>query len=188
MNVSISIMAHPARRAWVTELRDQLGPVPVAWDQRNNEWDTGARAWRLHDPDADWHLVLQDDAILCPNFADRLHTTLEQAPTGPVSLYIGTGRPRQTQVQRALRDADGSITLPWLLWGVAIALPVAHIPAMLHACRTGHHEYDRRISRWYEQQRTPTWYPCPSLVDHRDEGSLLGHDHGTPRRAHALAQ
>src|SRR5690606_31733722 len=101
-------MAHPARRAWVTELHDQLGPVPAAWDQRNNEWDTGARAWRLHDPDADWHLVLQDDAILCPNFADRLHATLAQAPTGPVSLYIGTGRPRQTQVQRALRDADGS--------------------------------------------------------------------------------
>lgn len=189
MNVSVSVMAHPSRKAWVDDLLADLGDVPVAWDTDGVEWHTGDAAWRLYDPDADWHVVIQDDAVLCSRFTERLADTLGQAPKTPVSLYLGTGRP--VSWQRRLRGyvsrcTDGWIRLPAILWGVAVALPTEHVEPMLRvAAKLPIRQYDARISQVYEMYRpgTRVWYPMPSLVDHRDGDSLLGHG-GVPRRAY----
>ena len=186
MTLSASLMAHERRAPWVDELLDSLDrPAPVAWDRHNSVWDTGSRAWELYDPAADWHLVLQDDVLVVPDLLARTEALLDGLEhDGPVSLYIGRGRPRQPAVRRAVAQAqDGWVTMPWLLWGPAIILPTKHIDYMLEACRRGHHEYDRRISHYYERQSIPTLYTLPCLVDHRDDGSLLGHDRGVARHA-----
>src|SRR5690606_42141265 len=144
-----------------------------------------SRAWALFDPRADWHLVIQDDVRVVPDLLARTAALLDGLEhCGPVSLYIGRGRPRQAAVGRAVAAAVGGwVTMPWLLWGPAFALPTAQIPRMLAACRVGSREYDRRISNYFERQHIPTLYTLPCLVDHRDEGSLLGHDRGVERRA-----
>jgi hypothetical protein len=190
MKISISIMAHPSRAEWVAGLTDRLGDVPVSWDQNGVEWDTGAAAWRLYDPSAEWHVVLQDDALVCDQFMSRLKDVLAEAPQeGPVSLYLGQGRPKSHQPMirsRTRRADDGWVRLPWLLWGVAVALPVAHIEHMLRvAAKLPIAEYDTRISRVYEICRPgiKVLHSWPSLVDHRDDGSLLGHD-DVPRKAY----
>src|SRR5690606_20533277 len=61
VTLSVSIMAHPARAGFVSELAARLDDAPVAWDTDGVRWHTGRRAWELHDPTADWHLVVQDD-------------------------------------------------------------------------------------------------------------------------------
>jgi len=183
--VSISIMAHPARKEWALELSRKLD-APISWDQDGVEWDTGARAWEMFDPSASWHLVVQDDALICRDLRSRLSALTGLDHQGPVSLYLGTGKPtsRQPYVRRAITQASGNwIELPWLLWGVAFALPTRHIPRLLAATKHHRSPYDQRISRWYERRGVSTLYTWPSWVDHRDEESLLGHG-GIPRKAY----
>ena len=187
MRVSIAIMAHPKRRGWAEELSRELS-APIAWDTDNTEWHTGAEAWSLRDPRADWHLVVQDDAVLTPGAVGRMAAELSTRDhAGPVSLYVGTGRPRSEKVRAYVAQATGWFEMPWLNWGVAVALPVRDIDHMLSDVADHRSAYDVRISRWYESRSLSTLYAWPCLADHRDDGSLLGHDVGPyPRRARSL--
>ena len=70
-------------------------------------------------------------------------------------------------------------------WGVAAVFPTDDIPELLHFAdrmRTPHD--DQRIWHFY-MNRLPCWYTAPSLVDHRDEGSLVGKPK-SPRKAAAF--
>src|SRR5690606_3543140 len=109
MILSASVMARERRSLWVSELRGSLDrPVPVAWDRESDVWETGARAWALSDPRADWHLVIQDDVRVVPDLLARMAALLDGLEhRGPVSLYIGRGRPRQAAVRRAVAAAVG---------------------------------------------------------------------------------
>jgi len=202
MRLSAAIMAHPTREPEVTELQAALDrPVPVAWDPNPTpspdparRWVTGRQAWELHDPEADWHLVLQDDAVVCPDLLAGLeHALTELGPEGLVSAYSGAGRPDQKSVHRALGQAERrgySWLSTWSLnWGVAIIAPVATIPDMLDWCSQparSKRNYDLRIGQYYRDiQGWRTWYTHPSLVDHRDDiASLIGH--GAGRIAHTM--
>ena len=77
----------------------------------------------------------------------------------------------------------------WSLnWGVAIAAPVSTIRGMLDWCddpKRAHLNYDMRIGMYYRDVLGwRTWYTHPSLVDHRDSASLIGHGAGGERVAH----
>lgn len=163
----------------------------IVWARGDSPIGTGRRAWAAHDSLADWHVVLQDDAIACGDFHERLHDVLRAASgAGPVSLYLGTGRPRQSATRDAIRAAqpgDAFIEMPWLCWGVGIALPVAHIAAMLIESEHSSMPYDFRISQVYEARRVPTQYAWPSLVDHRDDDSLVHRAVDASRRAYWFA-
>ena len=202
--ISVSIMAHPSRRDNVELLRYRLGgEVPVAWASNAKpsahppqRWATGKRAWQLHDKDADWHVVIQDDAIVCEDFREAMSRALaHRGNAGVVSAYTGTGRPRQMRVRYKLAraEADGSSwwsTTEPLYWGVAVALPVSVIPKMVHWCSNSArrmYNYDTRIGEYARLRDWRTWYTVPSLVDHLDEGSLVGHGpdrNDKSRRAH----
>lgn len=188
MKVSVAIMAHPRRREWAESLAAETG-ARIAWDTNNDEWTTGARAWSLRDPSADWHLVVQDDAVLARDALTQMASELSTRDhCGPVSLYVGTARPRAEKVRRYVAQASGWFTMPWLNWGVAVALPTTDVDRMLSDVDDQKWAYDVRISKWYEAQGIPTLYAWPCLADHRDAGSLLGHDVGRlPRRARSFA-
>lgn len=203
MRLSASIMAHPARTEHVQELQAALDrDVPVAWDPNPDpspdparRWATGKAAWELHDPTADWHMVIQDDAIVCRDLLAGLETALaEIGPDGLASAYTGTGRPNQAAVKRALADAaktGHTWMYTWSLnWGVAIIAPTRTIPAMIEWCDApdrAHLNYDMRVGQYYRDVLGwRTWYTVPSLVDHRDTASLIGHGQGGNRRAHTL--
>lgn len=201
MRLSAAIMAHPVRRRYAERLQTKLGrDVPIVYDTNpvpsadpEQRWQTGRRAWLAHDPDADWHLVIQDDALVCRDLIDGLEKALEQlGTTGLVSAYTGTGRPDQHNVTRALARAQAG-GYAWtstrsLNWGPAIIAPTHTIAAMLAWCdhpRRRTRNFDHRVGMYYRDVlRWRTWYTVPSLVDHAGIPSLVGHDLGPKRVAH----
>lgn len=185
-------MAHPDRAARVDELRAALGTlVPVAWDAEgppkrdpDRIWRTARRAWEMHHPDADWHLLLQDDAIVAPDLLEATSAALTCVPPRAiVSLYIGTGRPLPWMWKQLGERADQGgaswIVGPRVMWGVALAVRTESIPDMLAYADQQHGiPDDMRVGRWARRQRWQAWFPWPSLVNHPDDESLLGHGSG----------
>jgi hypothetical protein len=173
-SLSVAIMAHRKREAWVPELAAQLPGVRIVWDQKNNRWDTGSRALSAYDPKAEWHMVVQDDALLPEDFFEGVKRMLGHVPVGhPVGLYYGRVRPREhdtrTLTARAQREKAPFIVHngPW--WGVGIVVPTNHIRDIVAwgAENPQIANYDRRIARYYAEIDVPCYYPQPSLIEHR---------------------
>lgn len=200
MKLSVSVMAHPAREEWVGELLEALGrevPVPVSWDTAGppssnleKQWANASRAWGMHDPDADWHMMVQDDAIVVPDLLAGLEKALDHVPPNVVvQPYIGTKQPYAGLVSRKVAAADEMdaswISMPSLMWGVAVIVPVSEISGMLAWC--SHPERrtwadDKRVGRYFRDVLGWGCYcPWPSLVDHRQGPSISGHDNGGRR-------
>lgn len=184
MKVSAAVRAHPDRKHLVDELLEALDrPAEVAWDRRNDDWDTGVRAWQAHDPGADWHLVIEDDAIVCRDLLAGLERVADLVPAESVlSLYLGNNPAWEKRMRIEAGRTDAALVpMRTLVWGVAIALPVATIDDMLAWCehnRTSSN-YDHRIAQYYEKRlKWRAYYTWPSLVDHRQVSSLLGHPDG----------
>ena len=199
--LSVTIMAHPVRKESAEELQAALGgDVTIVYDANpvpskdpKQRWATGKAAWEAHDPDADWHMVIQDDAIPSKDMIAGLEYALGQFDgEGLVSAYTGTGRPDQKNVKMAIETAEKhkySWISTWSLnWGVAIIAPTSTIPAMLKWCSRparSERNYDMRIGQYYRDiLGWRTWHTFPSLADHRDEASLVGHGQGGDRVAH----
>lgn len=183
--ISVAIMAHPARAEYVEELQGRLDrPAKVVWDERQDRWDTGRRSMLAYDPSASHHLVVQDDAVIPRDFVAGVEAALAHAPQDvPLCLYVGRVRPYRALVNKYVALAEGKaswLVMDQLVWGVAIVMPTKFIEPMVAWC-DGQHipNYDTRMSRWLEYQQIRTWYPWPSLVDHRESPSLV------PGRGHA---
>src|SRR5690606_31396008 len=119
---------------------------------------------------ADWHLVLQDDAVVCRDLIPALEKALDQVPgAATMSPYMGKQQKGATAALAAKGRRDVSwVRLPRIVWGVAMAAPVYTIRDMLKWCR-GHSipNDDTRISVYYRDAVAfPAWYTWPSLVDH----------------------
>lgn len=189
MRLSASIMAHPARSGEVSELLASLDrPVPVFWDQEgppsgnaDRVWRTARGAWMLADPEADWHVLIQDDALVCRDFLAGLAKALDHVPPDcVVSAYLGSGRTvpvRWTNLARAAQAAQASwVRSQKLTWGVCIALPVRSIPEMIdRSDRRAGIPDDMRVAGWAERTGREVWYTWPSLVNHSSVQSLTKH-------------
>lgn len=198
MRISLSIMAHPKRKAAAEALYAELkqykfSDVHIIWDELNDEWHTGKRALSGGMLLAsDWHVVIQDDAILSPNFYDNIKNAITAlGQKSLISLYTGTSRPLGQRVKAAVEKASDGEWLQHhqLFWGVGIAIPSDHIEPMLEFVEDIELQYDNKIGEFYCQNGLPVFYCIPSLVDHDDAvGSLLGHGQSPePRVAHKLA-
>jgi hypothetical protein len=204
MRISVAIMAHPSRADSANWLFAKLygmhvfSSVDVIWDELNSEWDTGSRAIRYGAGRGDWHIVIQDDAVLSDyySFYDNLVNMITAVPTKTViSLYTGKVRPLADRVKEAVDKApDGSFLNHYMLmWGVGILLPSDHIEPLLDFVADPKYDdtaYDIRVGMFYHRNRLPIYYAIPSLVDHNDDlGSLIGNGYDKERRvAHRLAK
>lgn len=190
MKLSISIMAHPVRESFVHELQKSLGrTVPVAWDDegppsadKQRRWRTARRAWELHAPSADWHITLQDDAIVCRDFLSAVKEALAHVPgDGIVNTYWGepwlAHRGMRALFQKAKMRRASWIGLDVVGSGVSIAAPVDTIPDMLKTCdQDTMCNYDARLGHYYHGTLGwMIWNTMPSLTDHRETESLVGH-------------
>ena len=190
--ISCAVMAHPKRREQANALYSKLSKCPfidcqIVWDTKNDRWHTGERCLSAGvKAGSDWHLVIQDDAIIPDEFYKHVSNAVRYVPTTSlISLYTGKVRP----FPRRVSDAVGKATYcSWLksdllYWGVAIVVPTKHIEAMLEYAKTREEAYDTRIGIFYLQNMLPVFYTMPSLVDHNEDlGSLLSHGHGPGKR------
>lgn len=202
MNITAAVMAHPKRRQRASLLAGQLKRYPfvdvvISFDgvdahTHQDEWNNGKRAMLAGVNRGEWHVVIQDDAILSPNFYENIVGAIENVPTKSlISLYTGTARPLGHRVQTAVNKVNDETWLTyWLLmWGVGLLIPSDHIEPMLDFVSDRTEPYDTRIGIFYQRNRLPVYYTMPSLVDHDDDlDSLLEHGQAPGARvAHRLA-
>lgn len=188
MRVSFAVMGHESRRTAAEALATTTEATLHMDDGHLGENANGDRAWAAHDPAADWHVVLQDDALPVPGFVDQVHAALTVAPATAVSFYVGTSMPFQTvgPVRYAidLADRTGAAWLEScsLHWGVGVAMPTQSVTDFLAWAQGCDLPYDERIGAyWRRVQHAPVRYTWPSLVDHADGPTTLEHPDGRPR-------
>src|SRR3989344_1340879 len=192
--LSISIMAHPSREKYFPYLKERLGDVPFSVDrERIGAWPNCRRAWLLYDPEALFHVVIQDDAIVCDNFQARAEKVINEASRVmgsnhfAISFYHGNKKAFADEARAALKRGYRIHSRPG--WGVAICLPTKVIQDLVRECDTFDElQDDERISRFLLNHKMGVYFPMPSLIDHRanDETPSLVGDPGENRCAFAF--
>jgi len=186
IKLSISVMAHPSREKHFAYLSESLG-IPISEfciDQQNNLLENSKRSWLKHDPNADFHAVIQDDAVLCHNFRERATAFI----TDQEERRIAAGRSaqgynfflKQDDRRTPLWPKDGAYHDNVTRAGIAICLPVAHIaPMLVEFDRQKSRHDDDRISEYCKRNGIKILFPVPSLVNHRiDQPSLANNPIG----------
>lgn len=170
------IVAHPDRHNWAGELAARL----EAWISLDSErLGAGANHRRAlqHGLGYGWDhiVVLEDDAVLTDDYEDSLGRAIEQRPDQIIGLYVGRQRPHAKAVANAVMQADMQgaswLTHHGLLWGVATVWPRALAEAWLIEPESG--VWDSHVRRWCRREGHEVAYTWPSLVDHRDEPSVV---------------
>lgn len=180
IKLSISIMAHPSRAAFFPRLKEKLGDVPFAIDQNNNLIDNCKAAWRLYDPECQFHVVIQDDGIICNNFEYRaLKFITEREQERALKNWTVTGynfycRAFYPPEKMAEFEKQGYLYEGYNRGGVAICLPTNQIENMLKYYDTLNSLHDDvRISQWITHNKFRMCFAVPSLVDHDDHNTSL---------------
>lgn len=190
--LAIAIVAHPKRAERAAALAVELDAHVVMDDGEYGDALNHARAWEwLAEAGTEWSLAVEDDAVPVAGLRAALEAqALPAAPRGLISLYVGTDS-RDDVAQRlraAYREAERTGTawlrLRALYWGVAVAAPTdcaSGIAARLR--RFPRLMSDTTVSRWARRTQTPIHATFPSMVDHDDGDSVLGHGRRGPRKA-----
>lgn len=206
MKISVAVMAVPAREPQAEYLKAILSYMPfsdvsVVYDEaykgnHDSEWNNGVASLRAGLGKGDYHVVIQDDALLTPHFYENIEGAIKNCPGGKalISLYTGKARPFPRRITDAVKRADEA-QATWLrhyllIWGVGIIIPTDHIEPMLDYVADWTEPYDTRIGIFYSRNRMPVYYTMPCLVDHDDELATAIPGHGTKpgaRVAHRLA-
>jgi hypothetical protein len=188
------VVAHSSRFDMAVDLGYQLDA-----DISVDTGDMGSNvnhdvAWRMaYRGKEEWSAVVEDDVDLIPNFHKHVQGALNHIPSpGILSLYAGYPRPAKDRVKKAidtaLTEGKSFIRHNSLLWGLAVIMPSRLVPSMLDlVSRANHLEYDQRFTYWTTRKRIPVYYTVPSLVEHRDEPSLIWNDR-PPRKAWVFGQ
>lgn len=201
MKLSASVMAHPARAGEVELLLSALDrEVPVYWDPDgppsgagDRVWRVAREAWQMFDPTADFHALIQDDAVPSSDLLTGLELALDHVPPDVVvSPYLGQGRNVSRRWTMMADKADAVhaswVRSPRVMWGVCLILPTRAIPDMIGwANRKAGMPDDMRVNAWAVRHQVECWYTWPSLIDHRPVPSLTKHraSDRTARRWHA---
>lgn len=184
MKLSISIMAHSSRAKYFPYLKKNLGDVPFSIDKAGAEigiWANCKRAWQLYNPAADFHVVIQDDAIICKDFRKKAEAILGSTDQA-YNFYFGNRQAYRKLAQQGMKI--GYLFTRWPTWGVAICLPTKLIPEMIRYCdkMTSTHD-DTRIGHFLKSKGIKIYFPMPSLIDHRTGEHSLAGDPSKGRKA-----
>ncbi len=187
-------MAHPSREDYFPYLQDRLGNPPFSIDRDSaGVWPNCRNAWLMHDPEALFHVVIQDDAIVCTHFQARAESVLADASRimgdKPFAISFYHGNKKEFADEALLGLKHGYVVRSRPGWGVAICLPTAVISDMVQECDTFDEvQDDERITRFLLNHGMQVYFPMPSLIDHRtasETPSLVG-DLGEGRHAFAF--
>lgn len=191
MKLSWAIMAHKRREAFIPSLLERMPEqTQVVYDTCDNRWDTGRNCLLSADPTSDFRVIVQDDALVCRDFAEGLTAALTHVPEGhPVGLYIGRQRPMRSRIEAVVtqteKDGHSWVVYPGPLWGVGVVIPTPCIDELVEVCdKMTVKNYDTRLYRYFNARDLPCYYTYPSLVEHRISPSLVPGRMAAGRVAH----
>jgi hypothetical protein len=174
--IATAVVAHVKREAQAQALAARLGAQTFTDDGTLGEWLNHSRALAWAADHGTHALVLQDDALPIPEFAECVRQAIEHKPEDMIGLYVGRQRPMRERVEKAVAKADevgaSWLTCERLCWGVATIIPTHAIAALLGYLSTA--PYDRRIGMaWREHTGRDVVFTWPSLVDHADGETVI---------------
>ena len=172
--VSAAIINHISRKHLAEQLVAKLGPDAKVFtstaDLAHNDCvENSRKAWAAYDPNADYHIVFEDDAILCSNFYERLDKILTD-PLRIYNLYWSNIPIPEGAFKQGFVLANYRCSIP----AAAICISTKLIPDMLEFTKGNIGWLDARIMKWTQARNIMIYYPIPCLVDHNaHEKSLL---------------
>src|SRR5690606_31863943 len=99
------------------------------WDKISNIWDTARRAWLRFDPNADWHIVVQDDLIIGKNFLQNVEKYLDDTDA-VFSFYMGK-RPRfKNMIESVQKKGGDRLVMDNIHHECCLAFPTKRIKEM----------------------------------------------------------
>jgi hypothetical protein len=178
-------MMSPQREKYKDYLISKLGNIQIVMDRGLGLWDTARRAWLAYDKTKDYHLVIQDDAIICDDFYKRLAKEIIIHQNKAYCLYLGNRKRLANRLK--LWEQNKGVERAHLSWGLALCLPVRIIDRMIKYADqikglTDHD--DSRIGMYLKKIGMRIWHPIPSLVDHRWQEISLIEKTIKPRKAY----
>ena len=176
MKLEVRVVAVPERGARAESLAKRTGGHVILDEDHAGAFPNHLRAL-ISATDGTHLVVLEDDAILCPDFADHVARLAHERPDHLLGLYVGRSHPQRVQehIETAMTSGPEWLDDPRitdeLRWAVGYVMPVKDIQAVLDRLSQGsQHAWvntDRRIGAWHAAQGRLS-YPFPSPVDHDD--------------------
>lgn len=163
-------MTHPARAEFIPYLKEKLGDVPVSVDEGFGIWENTKRAWLMHDPNAEYHCVVQDDMIIGKDFRNKAEAILKKDRI--YNFYVGKSIRISKEIDEALKANKSYLLKNRLLHECCFAMKTNRIQNMIDWCEKQNPTSDRVITHYILAHKLTVYFPLPSLVDHRDLESL----------------
>lgn len=193
--VSFAIQTCPARAELAAALLAEIGvgelavdpdppppgtpPTSALW----NPWRCYRHAIETTPPDADYRVVVQDDALVCAGFAAAATAAIAARPNRLVTFYVGgNAKLLAARVTHAAARGHAWVNLPHFSWfpAVAVAWPrrlLDELPAWVdrQPWPKTFRSDDEIIGRFLRNVGEIPLATVPSLVDHPDDvPSLIG--------------
>lgn len=192
MTIAIGIVAHIDRQHMAEQLAEQVNADFISIDGIHQRLGCNAnhrRTWtEIAALNPTVGVVLEDDAVVCPDFRHQLEQAIKASPTHITSLYLGRQRPPQWQrnITKATEAADNTdahyLLCTHLLHAVGVAVTAEHIPPMLNFTATRNYlPWDEAVGCYARNVGQKVAYLWPSIIDHRDGMSLISHRDKQPR-------
>jgi GR25 family glycosyltransferase involved in LPS biosynthesis len=201
-DIVIGVVADMRRQQMAWDLATQVNATVLSYDDgAMGPTKNHLKVWtKLLQHGGDWAVVLEDDAIVGPQFTTQLKQVLESPPAQVVSLYLGRGYPKAWQrfIKKAMMADDAHFIMSThVLHGVALAMRMTLVEDMLRWVTWMSQEQrqwpvDEQITEWCRRRGYKVAYTKPSIVEHADGPSLLVHPDGdgrdVPRKAWEFGQ
>jgi len=177
VRLSAAIMSHPRRAAAARALAaslPELSPT-VVFDPSGSSGTlaTARLAWATVGPGATHHLVLQDDALPCEDFAERVRDAITDHPVASLSFFDDWGGRTANMVRiAAMRGHRWAEVATSYVPAQALVLPAAHAATFASfACPD---DTPDDVALYEHTRGLPRYVQVPNLADHDDMVSLTG--------------
>jgi len=183
LSIEYRVQHAEGRDAALERLLIRLPPAVVVTDRETDDPNPMRNYLRcLADPGDATHLcVLQDDAVVCADFHNRLVEAVEDKPDDLISLFVAS-LPYKTRIDflRALKRRErwspvymnGITHVVGMVWPVAAAEafvewfpPAKPIPGT----RAPYRSDDMVVGYWARITKRQIWATVPCLVEHPDD-------------------
>lgn len=187
--IPVGVVAHRRRLVYANSLVEDVAAEVISVDDKNRgaEWNHHQILTWLRDGTEEWSVVLEDDAIVCPDFRGQLAMALPCAPTPFVGLYLGRSRPPhwQAAISHTIANDVCWFTCNSMLNAVGYAVKTSLIPSLLDSLESSWEHspllpIDDAITDFGHKKGVQFSYTKPSLVEHRDIYPVQKHSYGIP--------